>query len=226
MKILLAEDEVQMSRAETAFLNMKGYQVDVAGDGAQAVDLARQNAYDVMVLDIMMPRMDGIQALQAIRAAGNTTPVILLTAKAELDDRIEGLTAGADDYLTKPFSLRELEARIQAQIRRSEQFAPRILVYRNVTLHAGEQELSCRNAIRLSGKESKLLAFLLRNPERSIPAGELLRHVWGPEDEADEDTVYLYISYLRQKLRAVDADAEIQGSGSEGYMLCAGEVQL
>lgn len=225
MKLLIAEDEKQMSRAESAFFTMRGYQVDIAQNGAEAVELARRNAYDVMVLDIMMPQKDGIAALEEIRGAGNTTPVIMLTAKAELDDRITGLSAGADDYLTKPFSLRELEARIQAQIRRSERFAVRQLSYRSVTLREGEQELSCRNAVRLSGMEVRLLAHLMRNAEKAIPTQELLLHVWGKEENASAEMVELYLSYLRQKLRAVGADAEIREDAPGQYRLCGIEAK-
>ena len=223
MKILLAEDEVQMSSAETAFLTMKGFTVDAVYDGAEALERARQGAYDVIVLDIMMPKMDGIQALREIRAMGDATPVIMLTAKSEVDDRIDGLTAGADDYLTKPFSLRELEARILAQIRRTERFAPETLHYRGLTLNAGEQELSCRSAIRLAGRETRLMAFFLRNAERPLSAEEILHHVWHDQPEAGADVVYLYISYLRQKLLAIRSDAEIRSGEGKRYILCARE---
>ena len=224
MKILLAEDEEQMSRAETAFLNMRGFTVDAVPDGEAAVTMARRNAYDVIVLDIMMPKKDGLAALAELRASGDTTPVILLTAKSELDDRIDGLSAGADDYLTKPFALRELEARIRAQIRRSEQFAAGTLSYRGLRLNAGEQELSCRSAVRLAGKETRLMELLMRNAERVLSAEELLRRVWqGQEEEGGEELVYLYISYLRQKLRAIASDAEIRATGT-GYLLCGIEA--
>ena len=217
MKILLAEDEEQLARAETAFLNMRGFEVENAYNGLQAVEAARKNAFDVIVLDIMMPEMDGIEALKQIRAAGNRTPVIMLTAKAEVDDRIDGLSAGADDYLTKPFALRELEARIQAQIRRSEVFSSDTLSYGNIRLRVGEQELSARSAIRLGGKEAKLLEYLMRNTERVINIEEIHAHVWKELETPDPDVVELYISYLRGKLEAVAADVEIRKEG--GYEL-------
>lgn len=219
MRILLAEDEAQMSRAESAFLKLKGYEVDVAENGLQALDLARQRAYDVMVFDIMMPVKDGLTALRELRGGGNTTPVIMLTAMAEVDDRIDGLSAGADDYLTKPFSLKELEARIQAQIRRTQRFSAGTLTYRGLTLNAGELELSCRSAVRLAGKESRLMEYFIRNPERLLTADELYRHVWPEGDGEHQDVVYLYVSYLRQKLRSIAADAEIAGAEPEGYLL-------
>ena len=210
MRILLAEDEQQMANAETAFLKMKGFDVDHAENGEAAVELAQRNAYDVMVLDIMMPVKDGIQALKEIRAMGNRTPVIMLTAKAEVDDRIDGLSAGADDYLTKPFALRELEARIKAQIRRTEIFSADVLSYGNIRLQIGEQELSGCSAVRLGGKETKLLEYLMRSPERAVSVEELFVHVWPEIAETDPDIAELYISYLKGKLQAVSADVEIR----------------
>lgn len=219
MRVLLAEDEVQMAQAESTFLKMKGFEVDVAANGQQAVELSRQRSYDVMVLDIMMPVKDGLTALRELRESGSTTPVIMLTAMAEVNDRIDGLSAGADDYLTKPFSLKELEARILAQVRRAERFNAETLRFGGLTLNTGELELSSRSSVRLSGKEARLMAYFLRNPERLLSPGELYRHVW-PEAEAEEpDLVYVYVSYLRQKLRSIGAQAELAGSEPEGYLL-------
>lgn len=218
MRILLAEDEEQLSRAESAFLKMKNFEVDVAEDGLQAVEAARKNAYDVIVLDIMMPNMDGIEALKQIRAGGNSTPVIMLTAKAELDDRIDGLSAGADDYLTKPFALRELEARIKAQIRRSEVFSSGQLSYGNIRLNTGEAELQSASSIRLAGKENRMMEYLIRNAERALTAKEIFRHVWPEQQEISTDMVELYVSYLQQKLRSISADVEIRTG--ETYVLC------
>ena len=223
MKILLAEDEAQMSQAETAFLQLKGFTVDVAANGAQALELSRRETYDVIVLDIMMPVMDGMEALREMRKHGNTTPVIMLTAKAEVEDRVQGLSDGADDYLTKPFSLFELEARIRAQIRRSEHFAASSLSYRGLKLDVGEQELSCRSAIRLSGKECRLMEFLIRNAEKSLGEDEICRHVWDEMESEAEDSaerVYLYISYLREKMKSIFADVEIRDEAGHCYRLC------
>ena len=219
MRILLAEDEAQMSQAESAFLRMRGFEVDTAENGARALELARERVYDVMVLDIMMPVMDGLTALRELRRGGDTTPVILLTAKAEVDDRIDGLSAGADDYLTKPFSLKELEARVRAQIRRSARFGGTVLTYRGVRLDAGELELSCRSSVRLAGKEARLMELFLRSPEKTLTPRELLERVWPESGEGSGEAVYLYISYLRQKLRSIAADAEIAGDGETGYTL-------
>lgn len=219
MRVLLAEDELQMSQAESAFLRMKGYEVDVVGDGAQALELARKRAYDVMVLDIMMPVKDGLTALRELRESGVTTPVIMLTAMAEVNDRISGLSAGADDYLTKPFSLKELEARILAQVRRSERFNAATLSFRGLSLDTGELELHCRSSVRLSGKEARLMEFFLRNPERVLSTEELFRHVWPESEGEDTDVVYVYISYLRQKLRSIAADVELSGTELEGFIL-------
>ena len=219
MRILLAEDEVQMSQAESTFLRMKGFEVDVVSDGAQAVELAKEHAYDVMVLDIMMPVKDGLTALRELRESGSNTPVIMLTAMAEVNDRINGLGAGADDYLTKPFSLKELEARILAQVRRNQRFNAGTLTFRNLTLNTGELELSGRSSVRLSGKEARLMEYFLRNPERVLSVGELYRHVWPETEQEETDRVYVYVSYLRQKLRSIAADVELAGSEAEGFLL-------
>ena len=219
MRVLLAEDEAQMAKAESAYLTMKGFEVDVAANGQQAVELSRQRSYDVMVLDIMMPVKDGLTALRELREGGSTTPVIMLTAMAEVNDRIDGLSAGADDYLTKPFSLKELEARILAQVRRAERFNAETLRFGSLTLNTGELELSSRSSVRLSGKEARLMEYFLRNPERVLSAGELYRHVWPEAEEEQTNLVYVYVSYLRQKLRSIAADAELAGQEPEGYLL-------
>ena len=218
MKILLVEDEKQMADAETAFLQLKGIEVDNAYDGEEAEQKINSGVYDVIVLDIMLPKKDGIAVLKDLRLNGNTTPVIMLTAKADVDDRIDGLSAGADDYLSKPFALRELEARIYAQIRRSERFSSDTVTYKNLALNIGEQELKCNNSIRLAGKETKLMEYLIRNAERRLTAEEIYARVWGEQDTPDKNVVDLYISYLNDKMKAVSAEAVIKTD--DNYMLC------
>ena len=218
MKILLVEDEKQMADAETAFLQLKGIEVDNAYDGEEAEQKINSGVYDVIVLDIMLPKKDGIAVLKDLRSNGNTTPVIMLTAKADVDDRIDGLSAGADDYLSKPFALRELEARIYAQIRRSERFSSDTVTYKNLALNIGEQELKCNNSIRLAGKETKLMEYLIRNAERRLTAEEIYARVWGEQDTPDKNVVDLYISYLNDKMKAVSAEAVIKTD--DNYMLC------
>ena len=163
MNILLAEDEKQLSRALVTAMQATGYHVDPAYNGQEAVDLAGQRAYDVIILDIMMPKLNGIEALKQLRQTGNKTYVIMLTAMAEIDDKVTGLDAGADDYLTKPFSLKELLARLRSLERRSEDYQEDVLNFADITLDNDEQRLESHNSISLSGKETKLLAYLMKN---------------------------------------------------------------
>lgn len=174
MNILLAEDEKQLSRALVTAMQANGYHVDPAYNGQEAVDLAGQRAYDVIILDIMMPKLNGIEALKQLRQTGNKTYVIMLTAMAEIDDKVTGLDAGADDYLTKPFSLKELLARLRSLERRSEDYQEDVLNFADITLDNDEQRLESHNSISLSGKETKLLAYLMKNPGKAIESSILL----------------------------------------------------
>lgn len=219
MKILIAEDEKAMSDALAMVLRHFGYEVDTVYDGEAAVEKGRANAYDCMVFDVMMPRMDGVEALRTLRQGGDTTPVLLLTAKAEIDDRITGLDAGADDYLTKPFAMGELLARIRSMTRRAGAFTPARLQAGSVTLDVEEQELSAGSAVRLGGKETKLMRFLMMNEGKALSAGEILRHVWKDEPDAGEETVWMYISYLKEKLEAIRGDVEIRGGEAGPFTL-------
>lgn len=219
MKVLLAEDEVELASAETTILKMNGYEVDNAYDGEKAEEMILHHPYDVIVLDIMMPLKDGVEVLKDIRKAGCTTPVIMLTAKAEVDDRITGLDAGADDYLTKPFSMKELLARIRSQTRRSSSFTPSVLNYKNLELDVSEQMLKSRNTIRLSARETKLLSYLIQNQGRELSTEDILSHVWSDETDADPEAVYFYVSYLREKLKAVGSEVRIIGEKNGFYHL-------
>ena len=160
MKILLAEDTRDMNHVLTAALTHEGYDVDSAFDGEEALDFVRTNGYDAMVLDIMMPKKDGLQVLKELREENIVTPVLLLTAKAEVDDRVNGLDAGADDYLTKPFAMKELLARVRAMTRRKTEYAAKKLQYGDFSLDDEKFELSCENSVRLSVKEFELLQAL------------------------------------------------------------------
>lgn len=218
MKILLAEDEKDMSAALVAILTHSGYEVDPVYDGEAAVQMAQQHSYDCMVFDIMMPKLDGVQALQQIRDGGDVTPVIMLTAKSEVADRINGLDAGADDYLTKPFAMAELLARLRAMTRRSTAFTPQKLQTGSVSLDVAEQELCSTNAVRLSAKETKLMQLLMLNADKNLTTGEILSRVW-PDEEEDEKIVWIYISYLKEKLAAIDADIIITGGEGGPFRL-------
>ena len=221
MKILLAEDEQQLSRVLETAMTHEGYQVDTAFDGQEAVDLAKENAYDLMILDIMMPVKTGIEALKEIRQSGNTTHVIMLTAMSEVDDKVTGLDAGADDYLTKPFSLKELLARLRSMSRRVATFTPNLLQIGQTSLNVGEHELISSNSIRLAGKESKMMEFLMLNAQKSLSTQEIFRHVWSKDEDEDLDEgfVWIYISYLRQKLKAIHADLAILGEEGGSFTL-------
>ena len=221
MKILLAEDEQQLSRVLETAMTHEGYQVDTAFDGQEAVDLAKENAYDLMILDIMMPVKTGIEALKEIRQTGNTTHVIMLTAMSEVDDKVTGLDAGADDYLTKPFSLKELLARLRSMSRRVATFTPNLLQIGQTSLNVGEHELMSSNSIRLAGKESKMMEFLMLNAQKSLSTQEIFRHVWSKDEDEDLDEgfVWIYISYLRQKLKAIHADLAILGEEGGSFTL-------
>ena len=219
MRLLLAEDEADLSRVLQAALKLQGYEVDAVYDGEAAVTLARQNAYDCMVFDIMMPKLDGLGALRQIRAKGLVTPVLLLTAKAELDDRVTGLDAGADDYLTKPFAIKELLARIRSITRRQTGYTSTRLTVGSVTLDVEQQELSCRNDIRLSHKETKLMELFMRNEGKELSSAEVLRSVWAEEKEEDPAVCWMYVCYLREKLVSVGADLAIEGQQGGAFRL-------
>lgn len=219
MNILLAEDEKQLSRALVTAMQATGYHVDPAYNGQEAVDLAGQRAYDVIILDIMMPKLNGIEALKQLRQTGNKTYVIMLTAMAEIDDKVTGLDAGADDYLTKPFSLKELLARLRSLERRSEDYQEDVLNFADITLDNDEQRLESHNSISLSGKETKLLAYLMKNPGKAIESSILLDQGWDKDDEADETDLWIYITYLRQKLQAVNAHVTIVGEKGGSFTL-------
>lgn len=219
MKILLAEDTRDMNHVLTAALTHEGYDVDSAFDGEEALDFVRTNGYDAMVLDIMMPKKDGLQVLKELREENIVTPVLLLTAKAEVDDRVNGLDAGADDYLTKPFAMKELLARVRAMTRRKTEYAAKKLQYGDFSLDDEKFELSCENSVRLSVKEFELLQALILNQNHEVSTQYLLEHVWDGAEEAGPDTVWLYISYLRGKLRSVASDVEIEGERGSSFRL-------
>lgn len=219
MKILLAEDEEQLNHVIKVALETNKYQVDSVFNGQEAVEKARENAYDVMIFDIMMPVMDGIEALKEIRKAGNKTYVMMLTAKAEVDDKVVGLDSGADDYLTKPFSLKELLARLRSLERRSNNYSEKEISFGDLTLNNEEQELVSHNSIRLANKETELLNYLLLNSDKEISTQEIINHIWNDDPDADEQVVWLYISYLRQKLVSVQSSVRISGEKGGSFKL-------
>jgi len=220
MRVLLAEDEVAMSRAVTAILTHNGYDVDAVYDGLEAVDHASTQAYDCMIFDIMMPRLDGFSALKRLRNMGNITPVIFLTAKSEVGDRIDGLDAGADDYLTKPFAMGELLARVHSLVRRSTaRYTPTKLSFGSVSLNLDNYELKASTTVRLSRREARLMQMFMLNPEKLVSSKELLSHVWQDKANVEEDIVWVYICYLRGKLEAIGADITIDDQQRQYFIL-------
>ena len=219
MKILLAEDTKDLNRALCAILKHEGYDVDAAFDGEEVMDFIERDSYDCLVLDIMMPKKDGIQALTEIRAKNIITPVLMLIAKSEIDDRVAGLDAGADDYLTKPFAMKELLARVRALTRRKTEYGTNDLKYNDVLLYAQTFELASENSVRLSVKEFELMQQLMLNKDRSVSVDYILNNVWSREPDAQPDTVVLYVSYLKRKLRAIASDTVIEGDENSGYRL-------
>ena len=223
MKILLAEDTLDLNKVITSMLEMQGFVVDSAVDGAQALELALSNGYDGIILDIMMPKMDGLEVLKEIRRRNIVTPVLMLTAKAEVDDRVEGLDAGADDYLTKPFAMKELMARVKAMTRRGSQYAAKELSFGDITLKAESLELICANTVRLSLKEFSLMQALLLNQEHPVDTNYLIEHVWNDESDVEEDTVWLYVNFLQGKLEYINSGVTIKGEKGGSFQVVVNE---
>ncbi|MBR6918603.1 MAG: response regulator transcription factor [Clostridia bacterium] len=219
MKLLLAEDETELSKALCTILKHNNYTVDAAYNGLEALDMCKKGDYDGIILDIMMPELDGMSVLRRLRAQGDSTPILILTAKGELDDKIEGLDAGADDYLSKPFQMGELLARIRAMMRRKSDFAPGVLTYENITLDRASYKLVCGSEeLRLGNKEFQMMEMLMSNPGRLIPTEEFMSKIWG-DSESEINVVWVYISYLRKKLSSIGAAAEIRAARGVGYAL-------
>lgn len=220
MRLLYAEDELSMSEAVTDILTFHKYSVDAVYDGEQAFFYAMNESYDGIILDIMMPKMDGVEVLRKLRASGNNTPVLLLTAKSEISDRISGLDAGADDYLPKPFNMGELLARVRAMLRRRENYTPEILQCGNLYMNMQNYELSANGkAYTLPNLEYKMMEILMLNQGQYISTEDLLIKVWGYETDADIGIVWVYISYLRKRISALGAKAEIKAKRNIGYTL-------
>lgn len=219
MKILLAEDEVSMARAVGKILEKNNYYVDVVYNGLDAVNYLMMGDYDAVVLDVMMPGMDGIEVLKKIREIGIYTPVIMLTAKSEIDDKVLGLDNGANDYLTKPFDAKELLARIRAMTRNYGDAGSQIR-FGNITLDRATYTLSSPSgSFSLANKEFQMMEMLLSNPKHIISTDRFLEKVWGYDTEAEVNVVWVYVSYLRKKLTALNANIQIKSARNAGYSL-------
>lgn len=220
MRLLLAEDEAALSKALTAILERNNYSVDSVCDGQAALEYLESDNYDGVILDIMMPKIDGIAVLRKLRQKGSLVPVLLLTAKSEVDDKVLGLDAGANDYLTKPFHSRELLARIRAMTRTQTAHPDSQLQMGNVVLNRASFELSTPSgSYRLANKEFQMMEMLMSNPKCLISSERFMEKIWGYDSEAEINVVWVYISYLRKKLAALHATIHIKASRNAGYSL-------
>lgn len=220
MKLLYAEDERLLSEAVVDILTYHKYIVDAVYNGEEAYDYAISGDYDGMILDIMMPGRDGIDVLAALRKNGCKTPVLLLTAKTQVEDRIRGLDAGADDYLPKPFDMGELLARVRAMLRRREEFHPDLISFGDLTLNMQSGTLSCNETeLALPRQEYRLMEQLMTNHHIFLSSEDLLIKAWGYDAGNDINSVWLYISYLRKRLAGMNSQVEIVSKRSIGYRL-------
>ena len=220
MKLLYAEDERSLSEAVVDVLEYHKYKVDAVYDGQEALDYAENDQYDGIILDVMMPRKNGFEVLQALRAKGDRTPILLLTAKAEVEDRIQGLDLGADDYLPKPFAMGELLARIRAMLRRREEFTPDLLTMGNLSLDRQSYNLSVgENRILLPKLEFQMMELFLLNRGIYLSTEDILVKVWGYDTDAEIGIVWVYISYLRKKMTSLGANVALKAKRGIGYML-------
>lgn len=220
MRLLLAEDEKALSRALKAILERDGYMVDAVYDGQAALDCLDTGSYDGAVLDIMMPALDGIEVLRRLRARGDLLPVLLLTAKSETDDKVQGLDSGANDYLTKPFAVRELLARVRAMTRAHSAQTDSRLTLGNITLDRATFALSSpTGSFRLANREFQMLEMLLCSLGHVIPEDRFMERIWAQEGYTETSVVRIYISYLQKKLKALHASVRIRTVQKAGYVL-------
>ena len=220
MRLLIAEDELDLAEALTVFFEKNHFSVDAVHNGFDAYEYAASGGYDGVILDVMMPKMNGIQVLERLRAEGCRTPIMMLTAKGQKDDRITGFNAGADDYLPKPFDPDELLSRVRAMLRRSEAYQPSVLAWGDVTLDPGTGLLACGgNSVRLGGREFQVMELFLRNPRQVFSAGRIMERIWGWDDEAEINVVWVNISNLRKKLKAIGSRVTLKVNRGLGYAL-------
>lgn len=218
MKVLYAEDERQLSVAVTEILKMEGFEVTPVYDGQEALDMLDKDYFDVVVLDIMMPKKDGIEVLEAMRSSGNYTAVLMLTAKATVDDRITGLSSGADDYLAKPFAMKELVARLNSLIRRNSSYRHSTVKLSNIELDSNTCELkSDKGSLRLNNPEAEVLTFLIRHVGEVYTAEQINEQVWQGKESPEK--AELYVFYLKNKLRQIHSNVNVQIE-SDTYRLC------
>lgn len=227
MRILLVEDEIRMAQALCEILRLEKYEVDHCASGVEGLAAIESNIYDIAILDVMLPGMNGFEITKQVRSKGISTPILMLTAKAGLDDKVEGLDSGADDYLTKPFLTKELLARLRALGRRSLGTADGVLSYGDVVLDTGNLTLSCTasgQSVRLSEKEYRILEYMIANGGQILTREQLAVKIWGFESDAEYNNVEVYMSFTRKKLAFVEAKTEIKAVRGVGYELRCGDV--
>ena len=220
MRLLIAEDELDLAEALTVFFQKNHFSVDAVNDGADAYEYASSGEYDAIILDIMMPKMNGIDVLRRLRAEGIKTPVMMLTAKGMKDDRITGFNAGADDYLPKPFEPDELICRVRAMLRRSDNYRPSALEFGDVTLDPSTGLLACSGrSVRLSGREYQVMELFMRSPNVVFSADKIMERVWGWDSDAEINVIWVHISNLRKKLRSIGSKITVRAVRGLGYAL-------
>ena len=219
MRILLAEDEVSLARAVVRILEKSNYNAEAVHNGLDALHFLESGEYDLAILDIMMPKMDGITVVKKLRQQGNNIPIIMLTAKSEIDDKVLGLDSGANDYMTKPFDAKELLARIRV-LTRGQHLADSNLHFGNISLDRASFTLSSPSgSFRLANKEFQMMEILLANPRNLVSSERLMEKIWGYETDTEINVVWVYISYLRKKLVSLNANVQIKSSRNAGYTL-------
>lgn len=221
LRLLLADDEKELTDALAVILNYNKYSVDTVYDGQDALDYALTGEYDGLILDVMMPKMNGFDVLRELRASGITTPVLMLTAKTQLQDKVEGLDAGADDYLSKPFETEELLARIRAMTRRGGTvFTPDVLKLGDLVLNRKTYELSCGDqSVTLANKEFQMMEMMMSNPQSVMSTERFMDRIWGYDSESEINVVWAYISYIRKKLQSLGSSVELKALRGRGYIL-------
>lgn len=221
MRLLIAEDELDLAEALTVFFEKNQFTVDAVNDGLSAYEYACADEYDAIILDVMMPKMNGIEVLRRLRADGNKTPIMMLTAKAQKDDRITGFDAGADDYLPKPFEPDELISRVRAILRRREEYKPSVMSYGDISLNPNSDMLECNTgkSVRLSGREFQVMELFMRSPKVVLSAEKIMERVWGWDSDAEINVVWVHISNLRKKLKGLGSNVTIYANRGLGYIL-------
>ena len=220
MRLLIAEDDSKLLKSLVHIFEMNHYAVDGVDNGTDAFDYASSGEYDGLVLDVMMPREDGITVLKKLRRNGINTPALFLTARTEIEQRIEGLDAGADDYLPKPFSTGELLARVRAMLRRKDNFTPDLLSFGELVLNRSTYELAYgENSLSLSGKEFQVMEMLMQHPNIILTAEQIITHIWGWNTDVDISVVWVHISNVRKKLETLGVPVSIKSVRNAGYLL-------